>query len=99
VVSGPNESRGCALSDISETGARIDIEEPEQVPDRFMLWLSANGSARRTCRVVWREGHQLGVIFDPRQVDTGRAPLAPRIAADNNAQAAPADAGDTTPTE
>lgn len=88
VVSGPTESRGCTLSDISETGARIDIEDPAQVPDRFLLWLSANGSARRVCRVVWREKRQLGIIFEPRHVDGDRAPLAPQLdVSDNDAPA------------
>ena len=30
---------GCVLSDISDTGARLDVEETNAVPDRFMLLL------------------------------------------------------------
>lgn len=54
------------LSDISETGARIDIDESVSVPDRFILWLSKKGAALRTCRVVWRTSSQLGVRFESR---------------------------------
>ena len=38
---------GCVLSDISDTGARIDVEDAASLPDRFMLLLSGTGSARR----------------------------------------------------
>ena len=39
------------LSDISETDARIELENTAAVPDKFILALSANGIARRICRV------------------------------------------------
>ena len=59
--SGPH---ACVLSDVSESGARIAIDDPAIVPDSFILLLASNGSARRRCEVVWREDHQLGVRFD-----------------------------------
>lgn len=54
---------GCSISDISEIGARLSLEKDEQLPQTFMLLLTANGGARRRCRVVWREGLALGVEF------------------------------------
>jgi len=36
----------CVLSDISDTGARLDVEETNAVPDRFMLFLSGTGAAQ-----------------------------------------------------
>ncbi len=42
----------CMLFDNSETGARIDIVDSKIVPDRFSLFLSNNGAARRACTVV-----------------------------------------------
>ena len=39
------------LSEISETDARIELENTAAVPDKFILALSANGIARRICRV------------------------------------------------
>jgi PilZ domain-containing protein len=47
----------CSISDISESGARLAL------PETFMLLLTANGGARRHCRVVWREGLMIGVEF------------------------------------
>jgi PilZ domain len=61
---GPNEMCVCTVSDISETGARIDVEGAKEFPDHFMLFLSHNGSARRACRVMWRTPRQLGVRFE-----------------------------------
>ena len=56
--------QSATMSDISDTGARLDIVEPAGVPERFLLLLSKNGQARRVCRVVWRTGTQLGVQFE-----------------------------------
>lgn len=50
-----NELHGCVLGDISDTGARIDIDESKEIPDEFTLWLSSTGTARRVCKVVWRK--------------------------------------------
>lgn len=53
----------CAISDISETGARLVLQTECEVPDRFMLLLTRDGKARRICRVIWREGTLIGVEF------------------------------------
>ena len=65
----------CVLSDISETGARIDVGDPKLVPDRFVLFLSHNGGARRACTVVWRKPRQVGVSFSRRLGAADRAKL------------------------
>jgi hypothetical protein len=57
----------CSISDISESGARLAIERDEDLPETFMLLLTANGGARRQCRVVWRTGVTLGVEFPDHQ--------------------------------
>lgn len=54
---------GCVLSDISENGARLDVENPESIPDEFMLFLSSRGTPRRKCAVAWRTEQQVGVKF------------------------------------
>lgn len=56
---------GCALHDVSETGARIDVDNSKTIPDRFTLLLSGNGAPQRPCRVIWRQPHQIGVTFEP----------------------------------
>lgn len=57
---------GCLLSDVSEHGARIDVEDINSVPDEFMLFLSRRGTPRRKCRIAWRseEQNQIGVKFE-----------------------------------
>ena len=66
---------GCVLSDVSEHGARLDVESTESIPDEFMLFLSRRGVPRRKCRVAWRsdEQAQLGVRFqEPAVPPKGR---------------------------
>jgi len=43
------------MTDVSDSGARIEIEAPQPIPNRFTLLLTGNGSARRKCRMVWRK--------------------------------------------
>jgi len=63
----------CMFSDISETGARIAMQDPAQAPETFVLALSANGAVRRFCRVMWRNGDEIGVQFIK---NTGQGPPA-----------------------
>jgi PilZ domain-containing protein len=53
----------CAISDISDSGARLSLENDVELPDTFILLLTPNGDARRHCRVIWRDGLTLGVKF------------------------------------
>jgi len=80
VATGPDARQDCLLSDMSETGARIDIPDADEIPDRFVLLLTANGAARRTCRVVWRKAHQIGVRFERPAVDGKHVGLVPEPA-------------------
>jgi hypothetical protein len=56
----------CLISDVSDTGARIDVQSIDRVPDRFTLLLTRNAKMRRVCEVIWRQGTGLGVRFDRR---------------------------------
>jgi hypothetical protein len=78
---------GCVVSDVSDTGARIDVQDSKVIPDYFVLMLSSNGAARRFCRVMWRKPTQMGVVFARSLADAASATLAPK--ADADAQAAP----------
>lgn len=53
----------CSIADISETGARLELANDAELPERFMLLLTKTGDARRRCRVVWRTGLTVGVEF------------------------------------
>lgn len=54
------------MFDVSQTGARLVLETNDELPDRFLLLLTRNGGARRSCRVVWRTGVTVGVKFANR---------------------------------
>jgi hypothetical protein len=84
VALGPDQLHGCVLSDVSDTGARIDIDDTKAIPDQFLLLLSSNGSTRRKCKVVWRKPRQIGVTFELRLNDGEQASLVPKLDADTN---------------
>jgi PilZ domain len=52
----------CTLRDISSTGARISVEDPEVVPDYFKLKVPGARELRR-CRIRWRSGSDIGLEF------------------------------------
>ena len=56
--------RGCVVTNISETGARLELEHPDQLPTIFNLLLSGRGGMYRRCCVVWRSEDQIGVRFE-----------------------------------
>ena len=61
---GPKKLQGCVVADISDCGARLGVENSKTVPNNFVLLLSASGKPKRRCRVVWRNGTQVGVEFE-----------------------------------
>jgi methyl-accepting chemotaxis protein len=75
--------RPCALHDISNSGARIGISNPDEIPDRFALLLSANGGTRRQCQVIWRKESQIGVEFLKAPPARAARELPPRLRSTN----------------
>ena len=63
LLDGTSPPRPCAISDISDTGARIMLQAECELPERFVLLLTRRGEARRLCRLVWRNGLSAGVEF------------------------------------
>lgn len=64
LTSAKGPPRPCSISDISESGARIELEiEDDELPHRFVLLLTKQGEARRDCRLIWRTGTTVGVKF------------------------------------
>jgi len=53
----------CSISDISDSGAQLHLANDVELPEKFILLLTANGGARRLCRVIWRDGLSIGVKF------------------------------------
>lgn len=56
----------CVISDMSDTGARLSINTPITLPQRFKLWLDKTGKVDRECEIVWMHGSQVGVHFRDR---------------------------------
>ena len=57
--------RSCVLLDVSQSGAKLQIEgSPDVLRAReFFLLLSSTGLAFRRCGLVWVDGTQVGVKF------------------------------------
>jgi len=53
----------CAMSDLSSNGARLRVDPTVDIPNRFLLLLSEDGSVRRLCEIIWREKDQVGIRF------------------------------------
>ncbi len=53
----------CVLWDVSDTGARLAAPRSNALPAAFNLLFTNDGKTKRQCRVVWRNGRQVGVTF------------------------------------
>jgi hypothetical protein len=62
--SGDAAPKSCFLHDISASGARLEIDAPERLPERFVLLLTRDGRVQRPCRAVWRAVRHVGVQFE-----------------------------------
>lgn len=54
----------CEVMNISEGGARVVARAALTLPAHFVLFFSIDGSERRSCRVIWRDGDNVGVAFE-----------------------------------
>jgi PilZ domain-containing protein len=63
VMPTPDQRIDCFVTDVSETGARIQVDDAASLPECFALLLSNNGAPRRFCRAIWRKPHEIGVKF------------------------------------
>lgn len=53
----------CRISDVSASGACLEFDRTDAIPDHFILLLSYDGRLRRHCSVVWRSKNSIGVEF------------------------------------
>jgi hypothetical protein len=61
----------CVATNVSDGGAQLHIRGAD-LPEIFMLHFTDSGKQRH-CRVVWRQGAEVGVAFTDRtQVNFGR---------------------------
>jgi hypothetical protein len=56
-------ARPCVVRDMSSTGARITIEDPNSLPAKLRLAFARDARTGRACEVVWRRGKSFGVKF------------------------------------
>ena len=62
VPDGEASPLACVVSDLSETGARLVLCEPGELPLEFALEVPDEG-ARALVRLVWSNGRESGVKF------------------------------------
>jgi hypothetical protein len=55
----------CAVRNLSEVGAALDIPYARAIPDEFTLIMETD-QLNRQCRVIWRNENRLGVAFEPK---------------------------------
>ena len=53
----------CLVWDATETGAQIEVEDGQPVPDRFPLRLTTDGDPRPVT-VAWRRSRRIGIAFE-----------------------------------
>jgi hypothetical protein len=60
----------CTMKDVSEAGARIEVDDPKSSPQEFEIILKEGLS--RWCRVMWRSKGEIGIKFivPPRSLKT-----------------------------
>src|SRR5438128_1131398 len=78
--------RSCVLLDVSQTGAKIEVEGTLDVlqAKEFFLLLSSTGLAYRRCELVWIDGTMAGVHFIT--ADRKKKPASAAAGAQSSAQ-------------
>jgi hypothetical protein len=56
-------ARQCVVQDLSTTGAKVTIDDPNSLPAKLRLAFSRDARTGRRCEVVWRRGKSVGVKF------------------------------------
>ncbi|MEO8320924.1 MAG: PilZ domain-containing protein [Bradyrhizobium sp.] len=56
-------ARPCVVHNMSATGAKVTIEDPNSLPTKLRLAFSRDARTGRPCEVVWRRGKSVGVKF------------------------------------
>jgi PilZ domain len=56
-------ARQCVVEDLSTTGAKVTIDDPNALPARLRLAFTRDARTGRSCEVVWRRGKSVGIKF------------------------------------
>ena len=57
------------LLDVSDLGAKLQVNQAVALPQRFRLTMSKSGQVHRICELVWRSPEAAGVRFIGREID------------------------------
>jgi hypothetical protein len=80
----PNHVIPSSISNISQTGAKLNLPEDVELPEQFDLLLTRDGSVARKVELAWRSEETVGLKFvDGRIV----RPVMPDTEPDTNAPA------------
>jgi len=63
ILDGGFGARRCVVRDMSSTGAKITIDDPNMLPAKLRLAFARDARTGRKCEVVWRRGNSFGVKF------------------------------------
>lgn len=63
IIAANDAPQSCTVTDVSQSGARLKVAKPNELPEKFVLLLTSSGNARRVCRVIWRSKKDAGVKF------------------------------------
>jgi hypothetical protein len=58
-----SDAVNCMVRNMSNSGAALDVSNPESIPERFTLVLQG-GEDPISCHVVWRKEKRIGVTLD-----------------------------------
>jgi hypothetical protein len=56
-------ARPCTVRDMSTSGAKVTIDDPNTLPSKLRLAFTRDARSGRPCEVVWRRGNTIGVKF------------------------------------
>ena len=55
----------CLISNMSISGAALEVTNPRDIPERFSLVFKADSTHTHIpCHVIWRQDERIGVAFD-----------------------------------
>jgi PilZ domain len=63
ILDGGFAARRCVVRDMSSTGAKITIDDPNTLPAKLRLAFARDARTGRKCEVVWRRGNSFGIKF------------------------------------
>ena len=63
IIAANDAPLSCTVTDVSQSGARLKVDKPDELPEKFFLVLTTTGKTRRLCRVIWRAKKDVGVKF------------------------------------